>query len=50
MFTLVVIGVAVSVVVMYVRHDRVMRRKRLAESAPPPPPVPPAEPGRRDPP
>jgi hypothetical protein len=39
MFTLVVIAVAVSVIVGYVRHSRFMQRKRLAERAggePPP--------------
>ena len=33
MFTLVVIAVAISVVVGYVRHERFMRRKRAAELA-----------------
>ena len=39
MFSLVVIAIAISVVTMYVRHERFMRRKRLAERAggePPP--------------
>lgn len=33
MFALVVIAVAISVVVGYVRHERFMRRKRAAELA-----------------
>jgi|GEM_PF-6979932 len=33
MFTWVVIAVAISVVVGYVRHERFMRRKRAAELA-----------------
>jgi hypothetical protein len=33
MFSLVVIAVAISVITMYVRHDRFMRRKRRAELA-----------------
>jgi hypothetical protein len=33
MFTLVVIAVAISVIVGYVRHSRFMQRKRLAERA-----------------
>jgi len=30
-FSLVVLGVVISVVTMYVRHERFMRRKRAAE-------------------
>jgi hypothetical protein len=37
MFTIVVIGVAVGVFTMYVRHDRQMRRKRSAEPTQPAP-------------
>jgi hypothetical protein len=36
-FSLVVIGVAVMVTTMYVRHERFMRRKRAAELASGPP-------------
>jgi hypothetical protein len=51
MFTIVVIGIAIGVFTMYFRHDRQMRRKRLAETAAEPRPgSPPADPGRRDPP
>jgi hypothetical protein len=49
MFTIVVIGIAIAVFTMYFRHDRQMRRKRLAE-AEPRPASPPADPSRRDPP
>jgi hypothetical protein len=47
MFTIVVIGIAIGVFTMYFRHDRQMRRKRLAEVSGGPPP---ADPDRRDPP
>ena len=47
MFTIVVIGIAIGVFTMYFRHDRQMRRKRLAEASALPPP---ADPDRRDPP
>jgi len=33
MFSLVVLGVAAAVFVMYFRHDRAIRRKRQAELA-----------------
>jgi hypothetical protein len=39
MFSLVVIAVAISVVTMYVRHTRFMRRKRMAELAAGEPPT-----------
>jgi hypothetical protein len=46
MFTIIVIGVAIGVFTMYVRHDRQMRRKRRAEAtalAPPESPPPEAK-------
>lgn len=33
MFSFIVIGVVIAVVTMYVRHEREMRRRRLAEGA-----------------